>query len=393
MARNLLTTTKIKASVDGKLSDGDGLWLHRNRSGNRSWVFIYRRNGRRREMGLGALDSGTAKVGLAAARMKADEIREILGRGGDPFTEMGERQSRAAKVPLFGAVADDYVNAMAVRWKGARTENSWRLALTKYAKPIRKLRVDQIETPDIIRCLRPIWETKTETATKVRERIKMILDHAKANGWRTGENPAQWRGHLDQILPPPESFKRTHFAAMPYTELPGFISKIRGARGIAARALELIILTAVRSGEGRGARWSEMDLDRMVWTIPAERMKGAKPHRVPLSPRAAQIVRDMAANRISEFVFPSAKAGAQLSDMAFAKTLKTYDASEFTTHGFRSSFRSWVGEETTFQREVAEAALAHSVGDVVERAYSRGDALEKRRALMDAWANFCEGTA
>lgn len=390
MARNQLSAAKIRSSTVTKLSDGDGLWLHRNRSGNRSWVFIYSRDGKRREMGLGPLDSGTTKVGLAAARIKADEIREILGRGGDPFTEMGERQGRAAKVPLFGTVADDYVNAMAVRWKGARTEASWRLALGAYAKPIRKVRIDQIDTADILRCLKPIWDTKTETATKVRERIKMVLDHGKANGWRTGENPAQWRGHLDQILPPPESFERKHFAAMPYPDVPAFLARMSKAKGIAARALEFIILTAVRSGEGRGARWSEFDLEKMVWTIPAERMKAAKPHRVPLTPRASDIVQSMEQVRVSDFVFPSVKSGAQLSDMAFTKTLKTYGAADFTTHGFRSSFRDWAGEETSHPREIAEAALAHAVGDSVERAYRRGDALEKRRALMMEWAAFLE---
>lgn len=388
MARNQLTVTRIKGSTAERLGDGDGLWLRRNRSGNRSWVFIYIRDGRRREMGLGTYGSGTGMVGLADARIKADEVRAILGRGGDPFMEMEERKGRGGAT--FGEVADAYVVSMSSRWRGAKTVAGWKRSVEVHAKPIRDLRIDKVDTDAVVRCLQLIWGEKPESATKLRERIKMVLDHARARGLRSGENPAEWKGHLDQILPAPQALKRGHHAAMAYSDVPAFIAKIRAARGMAARGLEFAILTATRSGEARGATWEEIDLDRKIWTIPANRMKAGKLLRVPLSPRAIEIVQDVQKQSKSEYIFPSTKGRTPLSDMAFGKVLKTYGGEKFTTHGFRSSFRDWVTEATTFQRELAEAALAHAVGDAVERAYARSDAMEKRRVMMDAWADFCE---
>ncbi len=391
MARNLLTALAIKNSTADKLRDGDGLWLHRSKAGGQYWVFIYIRQGKRREMGLGPFGSGTGNVTLTAARAKAEEIRAILGRGGDPFVDMEERKARI-KVETFGELADAYIETMKSKWKGAKTEAGWKLSLGTYAKPIRKLAVDKITTADVVKCIEPIWHAKAETAGKVRERIKMVLDHAKAKGLRTGDNPAEWKGHLDQILPAAEKLQRGHHAAMPYPDVPDFIKKVQTIKGNGARALEFTILTAVRSGEARGAVWSEFDLKKKVWTIPAKRMKAAKEHRVPLSPRAVEIVEGMREVSVDDYVFPGAKHRTQLSDMSLAKVLKTLKA-KATVHGFRSSFRDWVSEATDFQTEVAEAALAHQTGDAVERAYRRGDVLAKRREMMDAWARFCDGVA
>ncbi len=388
MARNLLTTAAIRNSDKSKLSDGDGLWLHRNRSGNRSWVFIYTRLGRRREMGLGPLGSGTGHVGLAAARAKADEIRTILGRGGDPFTEMGERSKATGKT--FSQVVEAYIEVMAPSWRGAKTEASWRRFLSTYAKPLRKRVIADIATEDVLAVLRPLWHEKPETATKTRVRLKQVLDHAKVLGLRSGDNPAEWRGHLDKLLPPPQTVGR-HHAAMAYADIPALMNKVRAATGVGARALEFTILTAARSGEARGATWAEIDFNAKLWTVPAERMKSRKEHRVPLADAAIGVLRTMLSQKRESMVFPGSDPSKGISDMTMAKALHAAGGTGVTVHGFRSTFRDWAAEETHHEREVAEAALAHAIGDRVERAYRRGDALEKRRKLMDEWAAYCGG--
>jgi integrase len=301
---------------------------------------------------------------------------------------MAERKA-AARTVTFGKLADEYIETMKPKWRGDKTVAAWERFASSYINAIRKVPVDKVSTDDVVRVLRPLWHEKPETATKVRERLKLVLDHAKARELRSGDNPAQWKGHLDQILPAPSKLSRGHHAAMPYVEVPAFLQKLPTVEGIGAKALEFTILTAVRSGEARGATWQEMDLDAKVWTIPAVRMKSGKEHRVPLSDRALAIVKDMKAIAINDLVFPGQRDKRPLSDMTLAKALKSAGAGEFTVHGFRSTFRDWAAEETNFQREVAEAALAHAVGDSVERAYRRGDALEKRRKLMDAWAQYC----
>ena len=326
-------------------------------------------------------------MSLAAARVKAEEARAIIGSGGDPKTDMAERKA-AAQSMSFGKIADEYIETMKPKWRGAKTVAAWERFATAYVKAIRKAPVEAITTEDVLRVLRPMWQEKPETASKVRERIKIVLDHAKARGLRSGDNPAQWKGHLDQILPTPSKLSRGHHAAMPYADVPAFLNKLRETDGSGAKALEFAILTAARSGEVRGAAWDEIDFGEKVWTLPAERMKTGKPHRVPLSARAVEILEEMKAIAINGLVFPGRKEGRPLSDMTLAKALRTAGGGEFTVHGFRSSFRDWVSEETNFQREVAEAALAHTVGDAVERAYRRGDALEKRRKLMDAWETY-----
>jgi integrase len=390
MARHKLTDSKIRSLTSGIFSDGDGLYLRVQPSGTRSWCFIWRRYGARREIGLGPYGSGARHVSLATARAKAAEAREIIGAGGDPKTDMAERKAAIAVV-TFGKVADEYIATMKPKWRGRSTLAAWERFAQSYASSIRKVPVDKLATDDVVRVLRPLWHDKIETATKVRERIKLVLDHAKARGLRSGDNPAQWKGHLDQILPAHSKLARSHHAAMPFGDVPTFLDRLRDADGVGARCLEFCVLTAVRSGEARGARWSEIELDAKVWTIAAERMKSEKPHRVPLSDRAMEIVREMKATAFNDLVFPGQRDNRPLSDMTLLKALKLAGAGEFTVHGFRSSFRDWAAEETNFQREVAEAALAHAVGDAVERAYRRGDALEKRRKLMDAWAAYCAG--
>ncbi|WEX07389.1 site-specific integrase [Chelativorans sp. AA-79] len=390
MARNLLTFAKIKASTKAKLRDGDGLWLHTSKAGHRYWVFIYIRQGRRREMGLGPYGSGTGQVSLAAARAKADAIRAILGEGRDPFTELPERRV-VVKPKTFGEVADAYIDACVDggKWRGAKTEAGWRNTLTNHAKPLRKILVSEITTEDVLRVLKPIWHEKHETATKLRERIKMVLDSAKVQGFRAGDNPAKWTGHLQQVLTLPDEMKRGHHAAMPYKDIPAFMVKLREVEGMGARALEFTVLTAARSGETRGATWDEIDLEEKLWTIPPHRMKSGRPHRVPLCNRAIDLLKEVKAKRLSDLVFPGMKPKSPLSDMTLSKALKTADGNGYTVHGFRSSLRDWVHEETDYQTEIAEAALAHATGSAVERAYRRGDALEKRRALLSDWATYC----
>jgi integrase len=389
MARHKLTDSKIRTLTKaGIYGDGDGLYLRVQPSGRRSWVFIWKRFGARREIGLGSYDAGTRRVSLATARAKAEEAREIVGAGGDPKTDMAERKAAVAVV-TFGKVADEYIETMKAKWRGRATLAGWQRFAKSYVNSIRNVPVDKLSTDDVVRVLRPIWHGKIETATKVRERIKIVLDHAKARGLRAGDNPAEWKGHLDQILPAHSKLSRGHHAAMPYSDVAAFLPRLREIGGVGAKALEFVVLTAVRSGEARGATWAEIDFEAKVWTIPPERMKSEKEHRVPLSDRALAILREMGAVAVNGLVFPGQRDKRPLSDMTLAKALKTAGAGDYTVHGFRSSFRDWAAEETNFQREVAEAALAHAVGDAVERAYRRGDALEKRRALMAAWATYC----
>jgi integrase len=389
MARHKLSDSRVKTLTEpGIYGDGDGLYLRIQPSGSRSWVFIWRRFGARREIGFGPYGAGAGHVSLATARVKADEARNIVGAGGDPKAEMAERKA-AARSATFGQIADEYIETMKSKWRGGKTLLRWERFAQVHAKSIRGMPIDKVSTEDVVRVLRPLWHTKPETASKVREGIKLVLDHAKARQLRGGDNPAQWRGHLDQVLPPPAKLVRGHHAAMPYVDVPAFLLRLGVVEGFGAKALEFLILTAVRSGETRGALWDEIDLQAKVWTIPPERMKGAKSHRVPLSTRAVKLLEEMKREAINMLVFPGQRDKKPLSDMTLLKALDTAGGGAFTCHGFRSAFRDWVAEETNFQREVAEAALAHAVGDVVERAYRRGDALEKRRELMEAWASYC----
>jgi integrase len=281
------------------------------------------------------------------------------------------------------------IEAMRPSWRNSKHAAQWEMTLRSYAGPLRRLPVDTITTEDVLSVLKPLWIEKPETASRLRGRIERVLDAAKAQGLRTGENPARWRGHLDQLLPKRQRLTRGHHAAMNYAEVPTFMGDLRARQATAALALEFTVLTAARSGEVLRARWEEFDLDRAVWTIPANRMKAGREHRVPLSKRALKIVQAMDDDRGNDFVFGGQKAGKPLSVMALDMVLRRMNVEAATVHGFRSAFRDWAAECTSFSNEVCEAALAHVIGNKAEAAYRRGDLFEKRRKLMDAWAVYC----
>ncbi len=348
---------------------------------------MWTRAGKRKEMGLGSFSTGTATVSLAVARKKAEEIRGILGEGGDPFTDMAERQSRKRRL-TFGQAADDLIEAKATEWTNPKHRQQWEMTLREYAKPLRNKSVDEIDVEDIVRTLKPIWTTKAETARRTRMRIERVLDHAAARGMRSGDNPARWQGHLDHLLPKQPKLSRGHHAALPYAEVPSLMGRLSQRADIGARALELLILTATRTGETIGARWDEIDLTEKTWTVPAERTKTKREHRIPLTAAALAVIQSLRRFEGSPFLFPGRNPQKHVSNMTMNKQLERLEIENATVHGFRSSFRDWAGEETSFPREVAEQALAHNVGNAVELAYRRGDALEKRRKLMDAWAAY-----
>lgn len=380
-AQSKLTDTECKAaSKPGMLSDGGGLYLHVKPSGAKSWAFIWKQGGKRNEMGLGVYPT----IRLAKARTLASENRQAVAEGRNPIAE---RKKEAE--PTFAECADMFLASMEGQWRNEKHRAQWRMTLSEYAKPLGSKRVSEIGTDDVLKVLSPIWQDKAETASRLRGRIERVLDYAKARGWRTGENPALWRGHLKSILPVRQRLTRGHHAAMPYRDVPAFMEALPGKEAMAARALEFLILTAARSGEVLGATWDEMDLENGVWTVPASRMKAGKKHRVPLSERALAIVTALHETRISPFVFPGQKKDRPLSNMAFEMLMRRMKADAFTAHGFRSAFRDWAGDETHFSRDVAEQALAHRVGDATEQAYRRADALDKRRKLMMAWADYC----
>jgi len=391
-ALHKLTAREVETiSKPGRHSDGGGLYLVVSKAGHRKWVFISIRNGKRQDMGLGK--AGRGGVSLAQAREAAAKAREMLAAGEDPIAVRRKNSREAARVPTFGEVADKLVETMAPEWRNAKHRYQWAMTLTKYAASLRNLPVDSIGTEEVLGVLKSLWTTRPETASRLRGRIERVLDAAKALGHRSGENPALWRGHLANLLPKRQKLTRGHHAAMPFSEMPAFMAKLRERDAFAARALEFTILTAARSGEVYGARWSEISLDAKVWIVPANRMKAGRAHRVPLTLEVMRILEEAAKLRDDEspgaLVFPNRQAKKPMSDMAMRMLLRRMGFDAITVHGFRSSFRDWAGERTHFQREVIEAALAHIVGDETERAYRRGDALEKRRDLMEAWAAFC----
>lgn len=386
MARNKLTVTQINASQKMLLGDGDGLYLRRSKSGTRSWIFVYFKDGKRREIGLGSFNSGTAPVGLVAARRKAEVIRQQLVDGIDPL----EEKRKVASIPTFGDVADDYIEAQKAGWSNEKHEYQWSQTLgDAYCASIRPRAVNLIGVDDIVGVLEPIWIDKAETATRLRMRLEKVLDYARVKGWRDGENPARWKGHLDHLLPTRNRTKK-HHAALPYSSVPKAMTDLLAVDGVGAQALRFTILTACRSGEVIGARWEEFDDEFKVWTVPAARMKARKEHRVPLSDEAAQIIKARKEVMSGEYVFPGTDLKKPISNMTMGKSLSKV-AAGVTVHGMRSAFRDWAGDCTSYPREVAEAALAHKVGDAVEQAYRRSDALEKRRALMVDWADYCTG--
>jgi|LGOV01.1.fsa_nt_gb integrase len=364
----------------GMMSDGGGLYLSIKPSGSRSWSFVWKKDGKRNEMGLGAYPA----VSLAKARILAADNREIIAEGRNPIEER-----RKDTVPTFGECADQFIASMETQWRNEKHRAQWRMTLATYAEPIRSKRVSDVNTDDVLKVLNPIWQKRPETASRLRGRIERVLDYAKARGWRSGENPALWRGHLKSILPARTKLSRGHHAAMPYKDVPAFVERLRGLEAISARALEFLILTAARSGEVREATWEEFDLEAGIWTVPASRMKAGKEHRVPLSGRALEIVDELQKLQVSDFVFPGQRADRPMSNMAYAMLMRRLKLGQYTVHGFRSAFRDWAGDETHFPRDIAEQALAHQIGNETERAYRRADALGKRRELMAAWADHC----
>ncbi len=388
---NKLTARRVQALADpGRHADGGGLYLVVDAGGGKRWVFLYRMAGRRREMGLGPV----LAVPLARARELAAEARAQVAGGVDPIDARRTPPPDAPAPPAitFGDVAERYMQDRESTWRNAAHRRQWRQTLEEQATAIWVMPVAEVNTDDVLGVLRPLWHTKAETAKRMRGRIERILDAARVAGHRSGENPARWRGHLDVMLPKPGTLHRGHHVALPYVEVPSFVRTLRGREAQTARALELVILTAARSGEVRGMTWAEVDLAGALWTIPKERMKAKRPHRVPLSTRALAILARMRAEDPDEngLVFPS-RNETVLSDMAFKALLRRTGRDDITTHGFRSSFRDWAADETDHPREVIEEALAHLVGSATERAYRRGDALVKRRALMDDWAAYVDG--
>ena len=374
MGRSIDRLSAVKvASVKSKglYPDGAGLYLQVAAAGSKSWIFRFKLDGKARDMGLGPL----ATVSLAKARELAAECRQQRYGGLDPIearkVKRAQQRLEAAKSTTFDAASDAYIAAHSSGWRNEKHRAQWESTLASYASPvIGAVSVQDVDTALVMKVLEPIWNTKTETASRVRGRIEAILDWARARGLRSGENPARWRGHLDHLLPKRSKVRRVrHHPALPYAELPEFMEKIRSKEGATPRALEFVILTAARTSEVLGAAFEEIDLKAKLWLVPAERMKSARAHRVPLSVRAMAVVKEMAAVRQSSFVFPGAKSGRQLSDMSLLMLLRDLGYSHITVHGFRSAFRDWAAERTNFAREVAEAALAHAVGDKVEAAY------------------------
>ena len=377
-----LTARKVETAKPGKYSDGGNLYLIVSQTGSRKWVLRFTWRGRAKEMGLGS----AASVSLADAREKAASARRKIAQGLNPIDE----RKRTSGVPTFGEMADQVREALSAGFRNEKHKAQWKSTLATYAAPLSDKPVDTVTTDDVLAILKPIWTTKPETASRLRGRIEKVLDAAKAKGFREGENPARWRGHLDHLLPRPSKLARGHHAAMPYDEVAAFVADLREREAIAALALELCILTAARSGEILGMRWDEIDLDKKIWTVPAHRMKAGREHRVPLSQRATDILVRLSEQRSGDFVFPGQRRDKPLSNMAMEMMLRRMKIENATVHGFRSSFRDWAGNETGYPRELIETALAHVIGDKAEQAYRRSDALEKRRKLMEAWAGYCE---
>lgn len=379
---NRLSATAVRnLKKPGFHADGGGLYVRVRETGGRSYVFVTTKGGKRRETVIGPVSDVT----LAEAREARDRLRR-----GEPA------KARDASVANFGDWADECVEEQAPSWRNDKHTKQWRDTFTTHAKALRHIPLEKVDTDAVLGVLRPMWSTKQETASRVRGRIERVLDAARAKGLIPGawENPARWKGHLAHLLPPRRKLSaRGHQAAMPYAVVPALIANLRTRPATAARALEFAILGANRTGEVIGARWEEFDLVSAVWTVPAERMKMGIAHRIPLTAPMLAILEEMGPPVDDQFVFPGQRSGKPLSNMAMMELLKRMKHPDITVHGFRSAFRDWAGEETEHAESVAEAALAHSVGDATVRAYRRGDSFDRRRRLMDDWAKFVESAA
>ena len=397
MARKVgkLTPAQVRhAGTPGLYGDGGGLWLNVGANGNKSWLYRYMLDGRAREMGLGSLHT----IGLAEARDRAREARRLCLDGIDPIdrkhAERDARRLAAASAVTFKDCAAKYIGANRAGWRNAKHAAQWDATLATYAYPtFGALPVGAIDTGHVTRALEPIWTTKPETASRVRGRIEAVLDYAATHRWRQGENPARWRGHLENVLPKRSKVRTVrHHAALGWREIGAFMAKLSEQEGVAARALQFVILTAARTGEVIGARWSEMDMKHAVWIVPAGRTKVNREHRVPLSNAALAMLREFAEHRVDAdgFVFPGRIGG--LSNMALLMALRRMGRADLTAHGFRSTFRDWAAE-TGKPNDVAEAALSHTLGNKTQAAYQRGNLLDRRRQLMEQWAQYCEATS
>ena len=399
LTKRLTTRGAAKKRALGYHADGEGLYLQVTGAGARSWIFRYRLHGRLRDMGLGPL----ADVSLDQARQFAKHARELVRRGEDPIEHRNERRRERARAAAGTKTFDEcvaaYIDAMKDGWRNTKHRDQWKNTLATYASPaIGDLPVRDVATEDVRRVLDPIWRKKPETASRVRGRIERILDWATLNGYREeGPNPARWRGHLANNYPPKAKVQATvrpvrHHPALPYRDVGAFMKESRSRDGIAAASLQFIILTAARVSEAVGATWGEIDLGSATWTVPKARMKANRAHRVALSKDAVRLLKSICpeeAGAPKAFVFPGGKLRRPLTIAAPLKVLHDMGRKDITVHGFRSSFRDWAAEQTNFPRQVVEAALAHVVGDATEAAYLRTDLLDRRRPLMETWAQHC----
>ena len=395
--KQLSAITVDRLKTKGLYHDGAGLYLRVTDNGGKFWSFRFMLNGKAREMGLGPLHA----LSLSEARQRASECRKMITEGKDPIGSRDAVKAQAvlaaAKEKTFKECAEAYIDAHKAGWRNPKHIQQWGNTLKTYVYPVfGHIAVHEVDVTLVTKALEPIWKAKTETASRLRGRIEVVLDWARARGYRSGENPARWKGHLDNLLAPRAKVQRTqHQPALPNAQIGDFMASIGAQAGMASKALAFTILTATRTSEVIGATWDEIDLANKVWVIPANRIKAGREQRVPLSKAAIAFLESLKEEREEKpskrpsFVFPSQSKSKPLSNMAMLALLKRMERTDITVHGFRSTFRDWAAEQTNFSREVAEAALAHAVGDKVEAAYRRGDLFEKRRQLMDAWARFC----
>ena len=391
MAIHKLSPRKVATAEPGKHEDGGGLRLVVSKGGAKKWVLRFTLKSKRREMGLGSFPG----TGLAEARRKAENYRKLAKEGTDPI-HARELETQQQSTPTFTNCAARYIQSHRRSWRNAKHARQWVSTLKTYARPvIGEMPVDEIDTHQILNILSPIWIAKTETAKRVQGRIENVLDFASAHKYRDEANPARWRGHLDKLLPKPSKVQKvTHHPAMPYEQVAAFMGAVQDYNSVSSKALQLLILTATRTSEVLNAEWHEIDLVNATWTIPAKRMKASREHRIPLSHQALALITTLPSVKGNSFVFPGMKPSRPLSNMSLLQFMRglgygpSGDKGNYVPHGFRSSFRDWTGEVTSYPRDVAEMALAHAIENKVEAAYRRGDLFEKRRAMMQEWADY-----
>ncbi|GGC79537.1 tyrosine-type recombinase/integrase [Vreelandella lutescens] len=382
----------VRESNPGMTNDGDGLYLKIGKGAGASWIYRFRWNGKLRDMGLGSF----ADCSLSEARVVAAEQRKLVKQGIDPLAAREQKSDPVAGPVTFTHCAARYIQSHRRSWRNAKHARQWVSTLKTYARPvIGNLPVENVTTQDILKVLTPIWTVKNETAKRVQGRIENVLDYAAAHEYRDPVNPARWRGHLDKLLAKPSRVQKvTHHPAMPYDEVAIFVSSIQAYNSVSSKALQFLILTTTRTSEVLNAEWHEIDMGKATWLIPAARMKANREHRVPLSKQAMDLLHSLQRVRGNNFLFPGMKVGRPLSNMSLLQFMRglgygpSGEKGNYVPHGFRSSFRDWTGEVTSYPRDVAEMALAHTIENKVEAAYRRGDLFEKRRQMMQGWADF-----